>query len=167
MNLPILSSEEIKQCLFKAKVSERLRYPKILHQKGDYFNQVFNFIVRGSYMQPHLHPGAEKTECIHIVSEKSWLSFSMTMGIFQYNLLSTCSDTLIKVPPFTWHTYITLTESAVTFETMNGVYDASSWKRYADWAPPETDESFKNYYSVIESKAIESLRNMHPIQEII
>ena len=60
--LPKLSYNEIENYFLKAKQSERKRFPKILHEKGDYNNRVINFVLEDSYMQPHLHPGEEKIE---------------------------------------------------------------------------------------------------------
>ena len=54
--IPDLSDLEIKAFFELATSSNRKRYPKILHKNGDKFNRVFNFLIKGTYMQPHLHP---------------------------------------------------------------------------------------------------------------
>ena len=65
--IPELQSSEIKEGIDKANASDRRRFPKILHQQGDEFNRVINFMMEDSYMQPHLHPGEEKIEKIYII----------------------------------------------------------------------------------------------------
>ena len=66
-SIPQLSERETEEGLSQARSSPRHRYPKLLHQPGAEFNQVFNFMMSDSYMQPHLHPGEEKIEEIYIV----------------------------------------------------------------------------------------------------
>ena len=65
--VPELLEEEITQHYKVAEDSIRKRSPKILHEKGDYLNKVFNFILEDSYMHPHLHPGEEKIEKMHLI----------------------------------------------------------------------------------------------------
>lgn len=59
---PMLSELDLQEDLIKARSSPRRRYPKLLHKPGDELNHVFNFIIRDSYMRPHMHPGDEKIE---------------------------------------------------------------------------------------------------------
>ena len=65
--IPKLTSLEILNGFKKAEQSERNRFPKILHKKGDYDNRVFNFLLKDTYMQPHRHPGKEKIEKMSII----------------------------------------------------------------------------------------------------
>jgi len=51
------------------------------------------------------------------------------------------------VPPFLherW-TYVMLTESTITYETMMGVYNPKTWKRFAPWAPREGTTERETY----------------------
>ena len=43
--IPELKLLDKNECFEKAYLSERKRFPLIMHQKGDEFNQVFNFIL--------------------------------------------------------------------------------------------------------------------------
>ena len=65
--IPELSTTEIHEYIQKAASSKRRRYPRILHNPGDEFNRVINFMMEDSYMQPHLHPGKEKIEKMYLV----------------------------------------------------------------------------------------------------
>lgn len=136
--MPKLSKQEVLDCLKLADGSEKRRYPKLLHSPGDEFNRVFNFMMQDSYMQPHLHPGEEKIEKIYIVRGKvAALFFDDQGAVEKCTMLEIGGIELIEVPAFTWHTYVMLTDCAVTYETMMGVYAPSTWKKFAAWAPQE------------------------------
>ena len=73
--LPPLSENEIQSFFSKAKNSERKRFPKILHNQGDYHNKVINFVLGDSYMQPHMHPSHEKIEKMFLMEGSFALIF--------------------------------------------------------------------------------------------
>lgn len=136
--IPKLSEQEIQDYIKLADSSPKRRYPKLLHNPGDEFNCVFNFMMHDSYMQPHLHPGEEKIENIHLIQGKLAALFFDDQGkVTTCTLLEKGAIELIEVPAFTWHTYVMLTEYVITYETMMGVYEPSTWKKFADWAPAE------------------------------
>ena len=111
--IPILNSSEIKDGINKANASERRRFPKILHNPGDEFNRVVNFMMNDSYMQPHLHPGEEKIEKIYIIEGKLAVFFFNDNGeIIKTTILEKGGTEMIAVPAFTWHTYAMLTDYA-------------------------------------------------------
>jgi len=143
--IPNLSETERVEGLRLANLSSRKRYAKILHQPGAYFNQVFNFIVRGSYMQPHQHPSAEKIEEIHIVEGKIKILFFDDAGAVTSKQQLGVDINRVTVPAFTWHTYVVLTDFAITYETMNGIYTPVTWKRFAQWSPSEVADNAPKY----------------------
>lgn len=151
---PALSEQEIQDGLRLAGCSEKRRYPKLLHRRGDEFNCVFNFMMNDSYMQPHLHPGQEKIERINIIRGKIALLFFDNHGkVTSCTLLEKNGLELIVIPAFTWHTYVILTENAVTYETMTGVYDPETWKKLADWAPHEGTIECLGYLHLLKRKS--------------
>jgi len=134
----LLSEHQILDNLKIAKSSQKRRYPKLMHSAGDEFNRVFNFIMHDSYMQPHLHPGEEKIEKIHLIRGKLAVIFFDDLGNHKSSTILEAGGTeLIEVPAYTWHTYIMLSEYAVTYETMMGIYAPDTWKKFASWAPQE------------------------------
>ena len=144
--IPQLSEREIEEGLSQARSSSRHRYPKLLHKPGDEFNRVFNFITRDSYMQPHLHPGEEKIEEIYIVEGKVATIFFDDQGaVRDVVLLEKGGVECVRVPAFAWHTYVMLTDGAITYETMMGVYDPRTWKEFASWAPTEVSPESSTY----------------------
>ena len=136
----------IKNMFEKAKESERKREAFVIHKKGDYHNKVFNFMLNGTYMQPHLHPGREKIEHIYVVVGEIIVFLFDDDGIIKSsNLLS--KTQIIEIPAYTFHTYLIMTDQVITYETMDGVYDPKTWKKMAAWAPEENTKKALIYKS--------------------
>jgi len=153
--VPDLSADEIQYYFLEAENSERKRFPKILHNQGDYDNRVVNFVLNESYMQPHLHPGDEKIEKMFLVEGSfALILFDNSGKISNSIVLAKNGIESIDVPAFTWHTYVMLTEKVIIYETMDGVYEPSSWKEMAPWAPLENTEEAINYLSLLKSKVL-------------
>lgn len=151
---PSLTEDEIKNGIQQANGSERRRHHKILHKQGAEFNEVFNFMMADSYMQPHLHPGNEKIEKIYIVEGKlAVFFFDNTGNIIKCTILEKGAIEMIEVPAFTWHTYAMLTQHAITYETMMGIYDPQTWKNYFTIAPPENSNESINYLIELKKHA--------------
>lgn len=153
--VPQLSKQEMSDGIRQAGSSDRRRFPKLLHKQGDEFNAVFNFIMHDSYMQPHLHPGDEKIEHIYLIEGRvAALFFDDKGNIEKCTVLESGGIELIVVPPFTWHTYVMLTDHAVTYETMMGVYKPETWKKFAGWAPHEGSLESIEYLDLLRQKAV-------------
>lgn len=136
--VPSISDTAVSEGFMRARESPRRRYAQILHQPGAEFNEVFNFMIKDSYMQPHLHPSEEKCEDIHIVRGRLVLHLFDELGTAtQSYLFEPGGLTHVRVPAFTWHTYAMLTEEVLTYESMWGKYDPLTWKKTAGWAPEE------------------------------
>ena len=56
----------------------------------------------------------------------------------------------VEVPSYTWHTYVMLSDKVIIYETMEGVYDVSSWKKMAPWAPKENTPEADNYLAKLK-----------------
>ena len=136
--IPHVTDSEAADLLALAAASPRRRHPKILHAPGDVFNRVINAMLSDSYMQPHLHPGDEKIEHIYLIRGRIAVLFFDDEGRkTRSTLLEEKGVTHVAVPAFTWHTYVILSESAITYETMMGEYAPKTWKEFAQWAPVE------------------------------
>jgi len=154
-SIPKLLSFELKKCLQKAADSSRRRYPKILHNPGDDFNQVFNFMMEDTYMQPHLHPSKEKIEKMYLVQGSFAVLFFNNKGdVEKVSVLEKKKCEYIEIPAFTWHTYVMLTDKVVSYETMMGKYEPETWKKLAEWAPLENTKKCLNYLSMLK-KSVE------------
>ena len=151
--IPYLLDEEIKSYFDLALISERRRHPKILHNKGDYHNKVFNFILEDSYMHPHLHPGKEKIEKMHLIQGSfSLILFDSKGEVIESIVLEKGKKEFIEIPAFTWHTYVMLSDKVIIYETMKGKYNADTWKKMAPWAPIENSTDASRYLAMLKSK---------------
>ena len=149
--IPTLTLDDKKNYFEKASMSERKRFPFIIHQKGDEFNQVFNFILDGSYMKPHMHPGKNMIEKMHLISGSFKLIFFDEKGTPKkiYNIDK--ENQRVEVPGYTWHTYVMTSKQTVIFETMMGVYSPTTWKKMSNWAPEENSEEAIEYFEVLKN----------------
>ena len=147
-SIPKISTSQIEHGFKAATESPRHRFPLILHEQGAVFNRVFNFMLSDSYMQPHCHPSQEKAELIYLVDGSiSVIYFDQNGSVLKTFDLESLVDHAIVVPPFTWHTYIVVSERAITYETMYGKYDPKTWKQAAPWAPSEGEVISNEYFS--------------------
>lgn len=152
--IPQLSEQEINDGILGASSSARCRHPKLLHNPGDEFNRVFNFTMQDSYMQPHLHPGEEKIEKIYLIQGKIAVLFFDNQGaVIELVLLEKGGTEYVKVPAFTWHTYVMLSEYAISYETMMGKYEPKTWKEFAGWSPPENASESLVYLNFLKEEA--------------
>ena len=153
--IPELSSDEVSLYFSVAKNSERCRSPKIMHKQGDYHNRVFNFILEESYMHPHLHPSEEKIEKMFLLDGSfALITFDDDGEVTNTYVLAKDGRESIDVPAFTWHTYVMLTKEVIVFETMEGVYNPSTWKKMAPWAPSENTLEAPAYLERLKSKVV-------------
>jgi len=155
--IPSLLPEDLEKYLRKAAEAPRRRYPKILHEPGADFNEVFNFMMEDTYMQPHLHPHAEKIEKIHFVQGRlTVLIFDEEGKVINRYSLGENGLRCIDIPAFSWHTYIMQSDYVVTYETMVGQYDPKTWKTMATWAPVEDDPHSHSYLNSLKEKLTEN-----------
>lgn len=153
--IPELPHEEVAGLLARAAGSPRRRVPKILHEPGAVLNRVFNVMMEDSYMQPHLHPGDEKIEKIALVEGRvAVLMFDDQGAVTRVVMLAEGQTDYVEVPAFTWHTYVMLSEHAITYETMMGRYEPDTWKGFAAWAPREESPEAANYLAQLKTTAL-------------
>ena len=144
--IPYLTANDKKKYFEKASLSIRKRFPLIIHKKGDEFNQVFNFILKDSYMIPHMHPASYMVEKMHLISGSFKLFFFDDKGIPKKIYDIDKKNSRVEVPGFTWHTYVMTSKSTIVFETMMGKYDPLTWKKMPEWAPDENSKESQEYF---------------------
>lgn len=122
----------------------------ILHQPGDELNRVVNFVLRGSYMQPHHH--YEKVEDISIMEgTMAVVLFDDKGAVTKTVVLEPRKQEHVEIPGNTWHTYLALSDYTISYETMMGKYNPTTWKKFADWAPAENTPEASNYLTSLEN----------------
>ena len=151
--IPKISKEDRQYHFDASRKSERYRFPKILHSKGDYVNKVFNFVLFESYMKPHQHPGPEKIEYMYLVQGSfALVIFDDNGHIENIHILEKDKKEFISVPAFTWHTYVMLSNEVIIYEEMDGFYNPDTWKKMAAWAPNENTPEAITYLKDLRTK---------------
>ena len=94
-------------------------------------------------MHPHLHPDDEKIEKMHLIDGSfALILFDDNGNVEKTIVLEKGNRDFVAVPAYTWHTYVMLSQEVIIYETMDGIYEPSTWKKMASWAPSEnSDES--------------------------
>jgi cupin fold WbuC family metalloprotein len=127
---------------------------------------MINFIMSDSYMQPHRHPHEEKIEKILVLRGKMGQLFFDDKGkVTEAVILEAGKKDYIEIPAFSWHTYVVLSEYAITYETMRGVYDPATWKEFPAWAPKENTPQADSYFDFLKHEALEG-KNAAPPQPV-
>lgn len=153
INIPKISSDDRRYHFEVSRKSERSRTPKILHSRGDYVNKVFNFVLSESYMQPHLHPGAEKIEKMYLVQGSfALIIFDSNGSVTDIKILEEDKKNYVAVPAYTWHTYVMLTDEVIIYEEMDGFYSPDTWKEMATWAPKENTPEAITYLNELKAQ---------------
>ena len=107
-----------------------------------------------SYMRPHCHPSREKIEKMYLIQGgMDILMFNEKGSVDSVIRLEEGKLECCEIPAFAYHTYVMKTEKVICYETMLGVYDPNSWKRFPDWAPEESDDSAKSYLKKLKTLA--------------
>ncbi len=157
MEIPQLSQEEIQKYLNEAKNSERRRALKILHERGAEINRTINFMISDTYLQPHNHPpeeGKEKIERYKILGGKLALIFFDDKGnITRSKILDENSD-IYEVNPNEWHAPAVLSNYALCYEEVRGIYDSAHYKQMAEWAPKENTPKAPEYLNFLREEAL-------------
>lgn len=157
MQIPQLSEEEIKDYLDQAQKSERRRTLKILHEKGADLNRTVNFMMSDTYLQPHNHPpeeGKEKIERYKILGGKLAIVFFDDAGNVTRAVILDENSEVYPVNPSEWHTPVVLSDYALCYEEVNGVYDPTKHKEMAEWAPKENTPEVPDYLNFLKKGVV-------------
>lgn len=158
MEIPQLSKEEIEKYLTEARNSERRRALKILHERGAEINRTVNFMLSDTYLQPHNHPleeGKEKIERYKILGGKLAIVFFDDVGNVTRAVILDENSEVYSVNPSEWHTPIVLSEYALCYEEVRGVYEPTRYKEMATWAPKENTPQVSEYLNFLKKEALQ------------
>lgn len=131
----------VEGILAKARVSPRLRANHCFHKPDERLQRMVNCALKGSYFAPHRHDQQGKIEIFTVLRGRVLIaSFDDDGDITDKVVLdSDGGPWQAEIPPGTWHTLAVLSADAAMYEIIDGVYDAATHKRFAPWAPPESD----------------------------
>jgi cupin fold WbuC family metalloprotein len=109
---------------------------------------LLNFINKGSYIPPHMHPTAVE-------------SWKVTRGKFKAITMNERGDVVgtkkltplsrkFVTQPGTYHTIVALKEGSILHEEVPGPYDPKTYKVQQSWAPAEGTPESVEYFKRLE-----------------
>jgi len=139
-----------------ARKSARLRMNHNLHRMDDPIHRLLNAMEPGSYVQPHRHLAAPRTETLTCVRGRgAVLVFDDGGAVTSRFVLSPSGpDILCELPPGAWHSLLALETGTVFFEVKAGPYVAPPASDVASWAPAPNDARAADYLEVMRKAAL-------------
>lgn len=143
----------IENLILRAKNSPRKRQHYNLHKSYDeYLQRFLNAVEPGSYIRPHRHITAGKTEIfIAFTGRFLVLIFDSKGNLTDHQILSPAkSPYAVEIAPDTFHTVCSLESGSVAFEIKDGPFDPAAAKDFASWAPEEgTPEALQYLHDLV------------------
>ncbi|MCB4421463.1 cupin fold metalloprotein, WbuC family [Synechococcus sp. HB1133] len=137
------NEETIKQYLAEAQKAVRLRTCINLHKEGDELNRTFNFLSRNTFMKPHKHDEEGMIEEIRLVRGKIRIYYFDKNAKIERTILMDKPGEFVHVPNKKIHTYSVISDTAITYETMTGIYAKDTWKKFPEWAKYLNEEGIR------------------------
>ncbi len=149
-----LTDELLNAGLSAAHNSPRRRIILPIHRNQDALVQrMFNFMLPGTYVQPHLHPRDGAIETMMVL--RGGLGFVLFDDrgniVNHWRLTAGTPSALLDIEPNLWHGMVILEPDTVILEIKRGPYDAEHDKRFATWAPAEGDDDASAYREKLET----------------
>lgn len=130
----------IDEAIELSRMSPRKRVIYPIHKSDDNsLHRMFNVIQPGSYIRPHRHKKAEKSEAVVLLKGGiCFITFDETGRINSYKNLYAGSDVFgVDIDPDVIHSFYALEKDTVIFEVKNGPYVKELDKDFAEWSPEE------------------------------
>ena len=149
-----LDEPTLTRGLAAAHASPRRRIILPIHRTQDALVQrMFNFMLPGTYVQPHRHPREGAIETMMVLrGELGFVLFDDEGNVRDHwRLTAGTPSALLDIEPNLWHGMVILKPDTVILEIKRGPYDARLDKVFATWAPAEDDEGADAYRKTIEA----------------
>jgi cupin fold WbuC family metalloprotein len=131
-----------------ARQSPRHRHILRFHDFPETVQRMVNAVEPESYAPPHQHHDPDKAEIFVCLRGRAVVvRFDATGAILEATTVAAGGPVLgVEIPPTAWHTLLALEPGTVLYEVKEGPYDPAGDKRFAPWAPPETDPAAGQAY---------------------
>jgi len=141
--------EELKE---KATQSERKRSHHTFHRPEEYVQRMVDFLLKGTYIPPHKHSDPDKVEHFVVIMGKvACINHNEDGSINEIIMLSPNGPNYsVDITPNTYHMFVCVTDEAAMVEVTEGPYNPASHKKFAPFAPGETDPEAPKYLEEIE-----------------
>ena len=122
---------------------------------ADPCQRLLNIIEPGSYIRPHRHFTAKKSETLIVVrGQFGYLEFDDRGAVVTKELISSekyGTNTGVHVKHNVWHTVISLRPGSALFEVKEGPFDPNQAKEFPHWCPEEGTPHVAEYLSTLRS----------------
>jgi len=145
--IQIISQEIIDKTKSEALNSPRKRAMYKFHEPHERMQRMINVLCEGTYIQPHEHSLPPKTEqFIVLEGEVACITF-FSDGTPQeiFVLKAGGKNYGVMIIPGTIHTLVCLSQTATVSETIDGVFEPSTHKQFADFAEDEKSAHANEY----------------------
>ena len=131
-----------------ARNAPRRRYILRFHELDERVQRMVNAVEPETYSPPHQHRDPDKAEIFICLRGRAVIvRFDAEGAILEATTIAAGGPVLgIEIPPGAWHTLLALEPGTVLYEVKEGPYDAATDKRFASWAPPESDLAAAHAY---------------------
>ena len=141
LSLHLIDGALLDAATAAAQASPRQRHILRFHELPERVQRMVNALEPTTYAQPHQHRDPDKAEIFICLRGRAIVvRFTEDGAILETTLLAVGGPVLgVEIPPTAWHSVIALVPGTVLYEVKEGPYDAATDKRFAPWAPAETD----------------------------
>lgn len=149
----------LENLIQQAKNSPRKRQHYNLHKSYDeYLQRFLNAMEPGTYIRPHRHLTAGKTEIfIPFTGKFLVIIFDDEGSVVDHQLLVPYeSPYAVEIAPETYHTVCCLESGSVAFEIKDGPFDPTAAKDFALWAPEENTPQAVDYLRELIQRSTET-----------
>lgn len=148
----------------QASNSPRRRFIHRFHEHPDPVQRMINVVEPDSYVMPHKHEDPDKVEAFIILQGKAAIISFDDSGTIQDCVIIDQNGPAkgVEIVPRTWHCVLSLEPGTALYEVLEGPYETSSHKAFAEWAPPADDfesglkwlnTSLQQYYLQLEQRS--------------
>lgn len=126
----------------QANASPRKRQTYNFHtQAADTLQRMINAMQPGTYIAPHKHENPDKREAFLIIAGKILVvEYDDKGNIADHIILSPENNNYgVEIQAGIWHSLIPLETNTVIYEVKDGPYDPDTDKKFAPWAPRESE----------------------------
>ena len=143
-----------------AKQNPRLRMNDNLHGMQDAMHRLLNATEPGTYVQPHRHATAPRTEVLCVLRGRGAIvTFGDDGAILECAILGRGGDCEVaEIPPATWHTLLALEPSTVWFEVKEGPYEPLPLDDLAPWSPAPSSPAAPQYLEQLRARVLGAAR---------
>lgn len=146
--------ELLEELEAKASSSSRKRAHVNLHKAYDEpIQKTIIALNRGTYIPPHYHRHEHQKELFVVLSGTvRIIIFNEDGSILDILLLA--SGEIAEVLPFTIHTVVCISSSAIVLEIKSGPFIADDCKESLDWTIPENSPTSSEYLKWLEATEV-------------